>query len=184
MVHILLNTQLHQFILTSGQRHYVSLQLHRQKCCVILWIQSDLHVFVSPHSLNLDKQTVKGSTALHYCCLTDNSECLKLLLRGKATIEIGEELHYYFFFSLSQVAFSSHRCEPRQMTVTVFFSQHWFICCALTTTTQSVNVDTEPEEENETRGDAPCGKLSNQRFLMSQHSVFFVLMSHLDTTAL
>lgn len=184
MVHILLNTQLHQFILTSGQRHYVSLQLHRQKCCVILWIQSDLRVFVSPHSLNLDKQTVKGSTALHYCCLTDNSECLKLLLRGKATIEIGEELHYYFFFSLSQVAFSSHRCEPRQMTMTVFFSQHWFICCALTTTTQSVNVDTEPEEENETRGDAPCGKLSNQRFLMSQHSVFFVLMSHLDTTAL
>ncbi len=44
-------------------------------------------------SLNLDKQTVKGSTALHYCCLTDNSECLKLLLRGKASIEIGKETH-------------------------------------------------------------------------------------------
>ena len=40
-------------------------------------------------SLNLDKQTAKGSSALHYCCLTDNSECLKLLLRGKASIEIG-----------------------------------------------------------------------------------------------
>lgn len=40
--------------------------------------------------MNLDKQTVKGSTALHYCCLTDNSECLKLLLRGKASIDIGE----------------------------------------------------------------------------------------------
>lgn len=39
---------------------------------------------------NLDKQTAKGSTALHYCCLTDNAECLKLLLRGKASIEIGE----------------------------------------------------------------------------------------------
>lgn len=39
---------------------------------------------------NLDKQTGKGSTALHYCCLTDNAECLKLLLRGKASIEIGE----------------------------------------------------------------------------------------------
>uniref|UniRef100_A0A671YR54 ArfGAP with SH3 domain, ankyrin repeat and PH domain 2a n=1 Tax=Sparus aurata TaxID=8175 RepID=A0A671YR54_SPAAU len=36
-------------------------------------------------------QTVKGSTALHYCCLTDNSECLKLLLRGKASIEIANE---------------------------------------------------------------------------------------------
>jgi len=44
---------------------------------------------VSPLSLNLDKQTAKGSTALHYCCLTDNSECLKLLLRGKASIDIG-----------------------------------------------------------------------------------------------
>lgn len=46
---------------------------------------------VVSYSLNLDKQTVKGSTALHYCCLTDNSECLKLLLRGKASIDIGME---------------------------------------------------------------------------------------------
>lgn len=44
----------------------------------------------SPASGNLDRQTGKGSTALHYCCLTDNAECLKLLLRGKASIEIGE----------------------------------------------------------------------------------------------
>ncbi len=51
---------------------------------------SPLYAFCS---LNLDKQTVKGSTALHYCCLTDNSECLKLLLRGKASIEIGKETH-------------------------------------------------------------------------------------------
>lgn len=47
---------------------------------------------VSPLSLNLDKQTAKGSTALHYCCLTDNSECLKLLLRGKASIDIGMQM--------------------------------------------------------------------------------------------
>lgn len=45
-----------------------------------------------PSSGNLDKQTGKGSTALHYCCLTDNAECLKLLLRGKASIEIGKPL--------------------------------------------------------------------------------------------
>ena len=43
-----------------------------------------------PASGNLDKQTGKGSTALHYCCLTDSAECLKLLLRGKASIGIGE----------------------------------------------------------------------------------------------
>lgn len=52
---------------------------------------SDLSFSVRvPSSGNLDKQTGKGSTALHYCCLTDNAECLKLLLRGKASIEIGK----------------------------------------------------------------------------------------------
>ncbi|XP_063757834.1 arf-GAP with SH3 domain, ANK repeat and PH domain-containing protein 2b isoform X3 [Eleginops maclovinus] len=40
---------------------------------------------------NLDQQTARGSTALHYCCLTDNSECLKLLLRGKASVSITNE---------------------------------------------------------------------------------------------
>lgn len=43
-------------------------------------------------SANLDKQTDRGSTALHYCCLTDNSECLKLLLRGKASVSIGKNV--------------------------------------------------------------------------------------------
>uniref|UniRef100_A0A8B9R0H3 ArfGAP with SH3 domain, ankyrin repeat and PH domain 2 n=1 Tax=Anas platyrhynchos TaxID=8839 RepID=A0A8B9R0H3_ANAPL len=47
--------------------------------------------FLYSNSGNLDKQTCKGSTALHYCCLTDNVECLKLLLRGKASIEIANE---------------------------------------------------------------------------------------------
>uniref|UniRef100_A0AAX7SKA3 ArfGAP with SH3 domain, ankyrin repeat and PH domain 2a n=1 Tax=Astatotilapia calliptera TaxID=8154 RepID=A0AAX7SKA3_ASTCA len=57
--------------------------------------RTSLHIvdFLTQNSLNLDKQTAKGSTALHYCCLTDNSECLKLLLRGKASIEIGKEKH-------------------------------------------------------------------------------------------
>lgn len=55
--------------------------------------RTSLHIvdFLTQNSLNLDKQTTKGSTALHYCCLTDNSECLKLLLRGKASIEIANE---------------------------------------------------------------------------------------------
>ncbi|KAJ3607229.1 hypothetical protein NHX12_026741 [Muraenolepis orangiensis] len=58
--------------------------------------RNSLHIvdFLAQNSANLDKQTTKGSTALHYCCLTDNSECLKLLLRGKAsanaTTEAGE----------------------------------------------------------------------------------------------
>ncbi|XP_023208616.1 arf-GAP with SH3 domain, ANK repeat and PH domain-containing protein 2 isoform X4 [Xiphophorus maculatus] len=55
--------------------------------------RTSLHIvdFLTQNSLNLDKQTAKGSTALHYCCLTDNSECLKLLLRGKASIDIANE---------------------------------------------------------------------------------------------
>ncbi|KAJ8288751.1 hypothetical protein COCON_G00014100 [Conger conger] len=55
--------------------------------------RTSLHIvdFLTQNSVNLDRQTSKGSTALHYCCLTDNSECLKLLLRGKATIEIANE---------------------------------------------------------------------------------------------
>ncbi|XP_054651929.1 arf-GAP with SH3 domain, ANK repeat and PH domain-containing protein 2a isoform X2 [Dunckerocampus dactyliophorus] len=55
--------------------------------------RTSLHIvdFLTQNSLNLDKQTTKGSTALHYCCLTDNSECLKLLLRGKASIDIANE---------------------------------------------------------------------------------------------
>ncbi|XP_041109511.1 arf-GAP with SH3 domain, ANK repeat and PH domain-containing protein 2-like isoform X3 [Polyodon spathula] len=55
--------------------------------------RTSLHIvdFLAQNSGNLDKQTAKGSTALHYCCLTDNIECLKLLLRGKASIEIANE---------------------------------------------------------------------------------------------
>ncbi|XP_016054675.1 PREDICTED: arf-GAP with SH3 domain, ANK repeat and PH domain-containing protein 2 [Miniopterus natalensis] len=55
--------------------------------------RTSLHIvdFLVQNSGNLDKQTGKGSTALHYCCLTDNAECLKLLLRGKAAIEIANE---------------------------------------------------------------------------------------------
>ncbi|XP_068197978.1 arf-GAP with SH3 domain, ANK repeat and PH domain-containing protein 2b isoform X2 [Antennarius striatus] len=52
--------------------------------------RNSLHIvdFLAQNSGNLDKQTAKGSTALHYCCLTDDSECLKLLLRGRASVSI------------------------------------------------------------------------------------------------
>uniref|UniRef100_A0A671NUG3 Arf-GAP with SH3 domain, ANK repeat and PH domain-containing protein 2-like n=1 Tax=Sinocyclocheilus anshuiensis TaxID=1608454 RepID=A0A671NUG3_9TELE len=55
--------------------------------------RNSLHIvdFLVQNSGNLDKQTVKGCTALHYCCLTDNSECMKLLLRGKASVTITNE---------------------------------------------------------------------------------------------
>uniref|UniRef100_A0A8C7NPT1 ArfGAP with SH3 domain, ankyrin repeat and PH domain 2 n=1 Tax=Oncorhynchus mykiss TaxID=8022 RepID=A0A8C7NPT1_ONCMY len=55
--------------------------------------RNSLHIvdFLTQNSGNLEKQTAKGSTALHYCCLTDNSECLKLLLRGRASVSIANE---------------------------------------------------------------------------------------------
>ncbi|XP_054617537.1 arf-GAP with SH3 domain, ANK repeat and PH domain-containing protein 2b isoform X2 [Dunckerocampus dactyliophorus] len=55
--------------------------------------RNSLHMvdFLAQNSASLDKQTSKGSTALHYCCLTDNSESLKLLLRGKAAVGITNE---------------------------------------------------------------------------------------------
>ncbi|XP_048106860.1 arf-GAP with SH3 domain, ANK repeat and PH domain-containing protein 2b isoform X2 [Alosa alosa] len=55
--------------------------------------RNSLHIvdFLAQNSVSLDKQTGKGSTALHYCCLTDNSECLKLLLRGKASVATANE---------------------------------------------------------------------------------------------
>ncbi|KAF6102158.1 ArfGAP with SH3 domain, ankyrin repeat and PH domain 2 [Phyllostomus discolor] len=55
--------------------------------------RTSLHIvdFLVQNSGNLDKQTGRGSTALHYCCLTDNAECLKLLLRGKASVDIANE---------------------------------------------------------------------------------------------
>ncbi|KAM6915501.1 arf-GAP with SH3 domain, ANK repeat and PH domain-containing protein 2-like [Xenentodon cancila] len=55
--------------------------------------RNSLHIvdFLAQNSGNLDKQTARGSTALHYCCLTDNSECLKLLLRGKASVNTTNE---------------------------------------------------------------------------------------------
>ncbi|XP_034052464.1 arf-GAP with SH3 domain, ANK repeat and PH domain-containing protein 2-like [Gymnodraco acuticeps] len=55
--------------------------------------RNSLHIvdFLAQNGGNLDQQTARGSTALHYCCLTDNSECLKLLLRGKASVSIMNE---------------------------------------------------------------------------------------------
>ncbi|XP_076011144.1 arf-GAP with SH3 domain, ANK repeat and PH domain-containing protein 2b [Genypterus blacodes] len=55
--------------------------------------RNSLHIvdFLAQNSGSLDKQTAKGSTALHYCCLTNNSECLKLLLRGKASVATTNE---------------------------------------------------------------------------------------------
>uniref|UniRef100_A0A8C8RAF7 ArfGAP with SH3 domain, ankyrin repeat and PH domain 1 n=1 Tax=Pelusios castaneus TaxID=367368 RepID=A0A8C8RAF7_9SAUR len=53
--------------------------------------QTSLHLvdFLVQNCGNLDKQTALGNTVLHYCSIYNKPECLKLLLRGKPTIDIG-----------------------------------------------------------------------------------------------
>ncbi|XP_034619516.1 arf-GAP with SH3 domain, ANK repeat and PH domain-containing protein 1 isoform X3 [Trachemys scripta elegans] len=52
--------------------------------------QTSLHLvdFLVQNCGNLDKQTALGNTVLHYCSIYNKPECLKLLLRGKPTIDI------------------------------------------------------------------------------------------------
>ncbi|TFK06107.1 GDNF family receptor alpha-4 [Platysternon megacephalum] len=52
--------------------------------------QTSLHLvdFLVQNCGNLDKQTALGNTVLHYCSIYNKPECLKLLLRGKPTVDI------------------------------------------------------------------------------------------------
>ncbi|XP_073705499.1 arf-GAP with SH3 domain, ANK repeat and PH domain-containing protein 1a [Garra rufa] len=52
--------------------------------------QTSLHLvdFLVQNSGILDRQTDSGNTALHYCCTYEKPECLKLLLRGKPSIDL------------------------------------------------------------------------------------------------
>uniref|UniRef100_A0A8C0F1U1 ArfGAP with SH3 domain, ankyrin repeat and PH domain 1 n=1 Tax=Bubo bubo TaxID=30461 RepID=A0A8C0F1U1_BUBBB len=56
--------------------------------------QTSLHLvdFLVQNCGNLDKQTALGNTVLHYCSMYNKPECLKLLLRGKPTIDVGNLL--------------------------------------------------------------------------------------------
>uniref|UniRef100_A0AAY4DX58 ArfGAP with SH3 domain, ankyrin repeat and PH domain 1b n=1 Tax=Denticeps clupeoides TaxID=299321 RepID=A0AAY4DX58_9TELE len=75
---------------------------------------TSLHLvdFLVQNSGTLDKQTDSGNTALHYCCLYEKPECVKLLLRGKPAIDIGEEKPFCLFslllFSAAAGKFNPH----------------------------------------------------------------------------
>ncbi|XP_042284332.1 arf-GAP with SH3 domain, ANK repeat and PH domain-containing protein 1a isoform X2 [Thunnus maccoyii] len=58
--------------------------------CVRTSDHSSLHLvdFLVQNSGNLDGQTDGGNTALHYCCLYNKPQCVKLLLRGKPDIHL------------------------------------------------------------------------------------------------
>uniref|UniRef100_A0A8C0GEW8 Un-named sa1614 n=1 Tax=Chelonoidis abingdonii TaxID=106734 RepID=A0A8C0GEW8_CHEAB len=57
---------------------------------VLLADRTSLHIvdFLVQNSGSLVKQTVKGNTPLHYSCLHNKPECLKLFVRAKASIAI------------------------------------------------------------------------------------------------
>ncbi|XP_066558255.1 arf-GAP with SH3 domain, ANK repeat and PH domain-containing protein 1 [Amia ocellicauda] len=61
---------------------------------VLLADRTSLHMvdFLVHNCSNLDKQTVRGNTAVHYCCLHNKTECLKLLLRAKANTHLKNEV--------------------------------------------------------------------------------------------
>ncbi|XP_036387428.1 arf-GAP with SH3 domain, ANK repeat and PH domain-containing protein 2 [Megalops cyprinoides] len=61
---------------------------------VLLADRTSLHMvdFLVHNCNSLDAQTVRGNTALHYCCLHNKTECLKLLLRAKVNTHIKNEV--------------------------------------------------------------------------------------------
>ncbi|XP_041433888.1 arf-GAP with SH3 domain, ANK repeat and PH domain-containing protein 2-like isoform X1 [Xenopus laevis] len=60
---------------------------------VLLSDRTSLHIvdFLVHNSGNLVKQTVRGNTALHYCCLYNKTESIKLFLRAKVNLKINNE---------------------------------------------------------------------------------------------
>uniref|UniRef100_A0AAY5EKW1 ArfGAP with SH3 domain, ankyrin repeat and PH domain 1b n=1 Tax=Electrophorus electricus TaxID=8005 RepID=A0AAY5EKW1_ELEEL len=71
---------------------------------------TSLHLldFLVQNSGNLDKQTERGNTALHYCCMYEKYECLKLLLRGKPATDISESLSHTHTHTHTHTENNSH----------------------------------------------------------------------------
>uniref|UniRef100_A0A1A8U0Z2 ArfGAP with SH3 domain, ankyrin repeat and PH domain 2a n=2 Tax=Nothobranchius TaxID=28779 RepID=A0A1A8U0Z2_NOTFU len=61
---------------------------------VLLADRTSLHIldFLAQNCSNVDAQTSSGNTALHYSCLHNKSDCVKLLLRARANTHIKNEL--------------------------------------------------------------------------------------------
>ncbi|XP_067442565.1 arf-GAP with SH3 domain, ANK repeat and PH domain-containing protein 1 isoform X1 [Thunnus thynnus] len=61
---------------------------------VLLADRTSLHIldFLAQNCSNVDAQTTAGNTALHYSCLHNKSDCVKLLLRARANTLIKNEL--------------------------------------------------------------------------------------------
>uniref|UniRef100_A0A7N8YRP0 Un-named sa1614 n=1 Tax=Mastacembelus armatus TaxID=205130 RepID=A0A7N8YRP0_9TELE len=78
-------TELSQPLHTHIQKGETALHL-----AVLLADRTSLHIldFLAQNCSNVDAQTSAGNTALHYSCLHNKTDCVKLLLRARANIHI------------------------------------------------------------------------------------------------
>ncbi|KAJ4940711.1 hypothetical protein JOQ06_027006, partial [Pogonophryne albipinna] len=78
---------------------YSLIQLHERgetalHLAVLLADRTSLHIldFLAQNCSNVDAQTSAGNTALHYSCLHNKSDCVRLLLRARANTHTKNEL--------------------------------------------------------------------------------------------
>uniref|UniRef100_A0A3Q3GSD8 Un-named sa1614 n=1 Tax=Labrus bergylta TaxID=56723 RepID=A0A3Q3GSD8_9LABR len=96
------NCDIYSLIQLYAQRTELSQPLHShiQKgetalhLAVLLADRTSLHIldFLAQNCSNVDVQTSAGNTALHYSCLHNKSDCVRLLLRARANTHIKNEL--------------------------------------------------------------------------------------------
>lgn len=67
---------------------------------MLLCSQVMTFLLMTLHRGTLDRVTQDGNTALHYGALYNQPNCLKLLLKGKATFTTGMRLGWGFWGSL------------------------------------------------------------------------------------
>nr|XP_046236980.1 arf-GAP with SH3 domain, ANK repeat and PH domain-containing protein 2 [Scatophagus argus]XP_046236990.1 arf-GAP with SH3 domain, ANK repeat and PH domain-containing protein 2 [Scatophagus argus]XP_046236998.1 arf-GAP with SH3 domain, ANK repeat and PH domain-containing protein 2 [Scatophagus argus] len=97
------NCDIYGLIQLYAQRTELSQPLHTHiqekgetalHLAVLLADRMSLHIldFLAQNCSNVDMQTSAGNTALHYSCLHNKSDCVRLLLRARANTHIKNEL--------------------------------------------------------------------------------------------
>ncbi|XP_041635468.1 arf-GAP with SH3 domain, ANK repeat and PH domain-containing protein 2 isoform X2 [Cheilinus undulatus] len=97
------NCDIYSLIHLFAQRTELSQPLHSHiqekgetalHLAVLLADRTSLHIldFLAQNCSNVDMQTSSGNTALHYSCLHNKSDCVRLLLRARASTNIKNEL--------------------------------------------------------------------------------------------
>uniref|UniRef100_A0A671Z4A8 ArfGAP with SH3 domain, ankyrin repeat and PH domain 1a n=1 Tax=Sparus aurata TaxID=8175 RepID=A0A671Z4A8_SPAAU len=101
--------------------------------CVRTADTSSLHLvdFLVQNSGNLDGQTDGGNTALHYCCLYNKPQCVKLLLRGKPDLHISKNTHTHTHTHTHTFCVSSCSIWKQGETVSLAPSLHDYSCLCL-----------------------------------------------------